>query len=112
LPSLDAAIADDGAGSLVRVDLLQHALAAGRRFASCMSPVTSPAGRFVVCRDRRAGVLRVPVAGGSLDRVFRWPGRVHEGPQGAVEFVSPTEMRVGADITGDWGTFETVAWHE
>lgn len=33
-------------------------------FADCFSPKLSPGGRYVVCRDRAANVLRVPLSGG------------------------------------------------
>ncbi len=33
-------------------------------FARCFSPTLAPAGRWLLCRDRAANVLRVPLAGG------------------------------------------------
>ena len=114
LPSGRHAILDDGNGHLVRLDLSATDLreAARVRFAKCMAPVLSPGGRWIVCRTKRASVLRISVAGGKPRRVYRWPGLVALGHHPAVEFISATSMDVGGNVTGDWGTSETVAWRE
>lgn len=74
-------------------------------FAPCFSPALSPKGRWLVCRDRAANVLRVPLDGGTPNVVVRsgleasevdfvsyayiWPSRV--------EFVG--EDRMTYDVT-------------
>jgi len=110
LPSLEEAIVDDRAG-LVRVALRRSTLMRGERFARCLAPSLSPAGRFIVCRDHRAGVFRVPVVGGSIERVYRWPDHVYDY-SGPVEFVAPDKMYVGANMTGDSATSRLVSWRE
>ena len=39
-------------------------------FAKCFSPVLSPGGRWILCRDRNANVLRVPIEGGKPEVVI------------------------------------------
>jgi hypothetical protein len=39
-------------------------------FAPCFSPTVSPQGRWVLCRDRAANVLKVPLSGGQPSLVW------------------------------------------
>jgi hypothetical protein len=111
-PSLVEAIVDDGRGHLVRVDLRRGDLAAGERFAGCSEPVQSPGGRWIVCRNRQADVLRVPIAGGRLERVYRRRTFFYPGRHGTVEFTSPERVEVPVNETGDSGSVESIGWRE
>jgi hypothetical protein len=112
LQSLAEAIVDDGRGHLARVDLRRRDLIEGKRFAACAEPVQSPSARWIVCRNRQADVLRIPISGGRLERVFRHRGIFYPGAHGTVEFVSPSSMSVPYNMTGDCGTDEVVPWRE
>jgi len=83
--------------SAVRIDL-----PSGRRqpFAGCFSPKLSPKGRWFVCRDRAANVLKVPLSGGTPELVAS-SGAVAEAIEWVpyawlypdpVEFRSPDEL--------------------
>jgi hypothetical protein len=69
-------------------------------FAACFSPRLSPSGQWLLCRDRAANVLRVPVAGGTPQRWVRSgrrPDEIEFVPHAylwpdAVDFPSPTTL--------------------
>ncbi len=90
---------------LLRVDVLSGK---GEPFAACMSPVLSPDDTHFVCRNRFADVVRVPIAGGSMELVLPnpFPDAVPWSPYAfvyppPVRFTSPSEMVVG------WGNART-----
>jgi hypothetical protein len=116
VPSLRYAVVDDGARHLIRLDLSVADLARAERrhFASCGAPVLSPGGRWIVCRDQAASVLRVPVSGGRLERVWKCPYSLLRAgqTQQPVEFTSSTSMEVPVEVTGDAGMIETAPWTE
>lgn len=70
-------------------------------FARCFSPTLSPAGRWLLCRDRAANVMRLPLSGGELalvvssglrpeDVTYVWYAYIWPQP---VTFVSATRFR-------------------
>ncbi len=72
-----------------------------RDFATCGSPRLSPGGAWIVCRDRAANVLRVPVGGGAPEMVVEsghpkeliaWIHHWNVYPD-PVSFPSPGRMR-------------------
>jgi hypothetical protein len=118
-PSLDFAVIDARGHkvALERIDLSGAAPRVVGRFADgCMSPVLSPGAHWVVCRDVRGDVLRVPLAGGPAELVHRhrafrpFYGRMPPY-QPAVEFNSGAKMRVRT-LSLDDHSDQTVAWQE
>jgi hypothetical protein len=72
-----------------------------RDFATCGAPRLSPGGAWIVCRDRAANVLRVPVGGGATELVVEsgypeehilWRPHWNLYPD-PVSFPSPDRMR-------------------
>lgn len=72
------------------VDVARRELASGAEtsLARCASPVVSPGGKWVVCRTKTDGVLRVPVGGGAVERVTKGTGVVRSWVPYALEFPS------------------------
>jgi hypothetical protein len=74
----------------------------------CFSPTLSPRGRWVLCRNRRGDVLKVPVAGGTPALVHRSglsPEDVYWVPYSyvypaAVTFSSPERLQVTTVVQG------------
>lgn len=56
------------APTLVKVDLASNK---SQPFAACFSPSLSPGGRYFLCRNPQGDLLRVPTAGGKLERFAR-----------------------------------------
>jgi hypothetical protein len=89
-------------------------------FAPCFSPKLSPKGRWLVCRDLAANVLKVPLTGGTPTRIassglaegeayFVWYAYIW--PQ-AVEFVSESVLRFNV-VRADGASFQhDVPWEE
>lgn len=129
LPSLRHAIADridiEGSGGnwtvrLIRIDLSTGAI---EPYADCMSPALSPKGRWIVCRNQRGDVLRMPAneGGGTPALIHRFAaehGTASFVPHAVdypapVTFPSQTEMLVSTDTTGDQPRVEERApWTE
>lgn len=88
-------------------------------FAPCMSAKLSPGGRWIVCRNREADVLKVPLSGGQPEVVVRvgskdvrWVPYALIYPS-AVEFNSATRMTYTVDENSrDTHQEFTVAWQE
>jgi hypothetical protein len=95
-------------------------------FAPCFSARLSPSGKWLLCRDRAANVLRVPAAGGPPERVVfsgRRPDQIefvpysHIWPE-PVDFPSPDTLgysiSLGADTLGGpaTGARRTVRWSD
>lgn len=69
-------------------------------FANCFAPKLSPGGKYFVCRDRSANVLRVPTHGGVVEMVaesgasaaaIEWLPYAYSYPS-AVDFPTPGEV--------------------
>ena len=95
-------------------ELLQIELATSKTtpFAACMSPVLSPEGNWVLCRNRWGDVLRVPLSGGQpelvttnpAERAIAWSPYAFVYP-GPVQFMGSDEFtfEVG-DVAGHAAT--------
>lgn len=88
-------------------------------FAPCMSAALSPGGGWILCRNRQADVLKVPLSGGEPEMVVqvgsksaRWVPYALIYPS-AVEFSSPTRMvYTVAEEGADAVQKVTVEWEE
>ncbi|NMO15201.1 hypothetical protein HPC49_01355 [Pyxidicoccus fallax] len=114
-PSLDHVITDwvgwgSGTGDrrveLYRVDLRTGEAASWVK--DCFSPALSPGGRWILCRNRRGDVLKVPLTGGTPALVHRsglseedvyWVPYGYVYPD-AVTFPSPERIEVSTDVLG------------
>lgn len=94
-----------------RVELYRVELKTGKAspwVKGCFSPALSPGGRWVLCRNRRGDVLKVPLTGGTPRLVHRSglsEDRVYWVPYGyiypdAVSFLSPERMKVTTTLQG------------
>ncbi|MCE9574392.1 MAG: hypothetical protein K8W52_14690 [Deltaproteobacteria bacterium] len=111
----DQTPAHDYAARLYRVDL---AAMTAVEVAACAAPTLSPGGRWIVCRDVRGDIYRMPVGGGRLALVQRLhlAEAIYREPEiglmlTAVEFRSPTRMHV-TSITYDGERTADLAWRE
>ena len=107
---------------LARVDLETGEQA---RFADCMAPALSPGGRWFVCRDAGGDAYRIPVGGGTRERIFQldlgdgdavdW-APMRWGRPAPATFPTPSTIVLPTTVrTGD-GDFEDrvdrAPWHE
>jgi hypothetical protein len=88
--------------------------------APCFSARLSPAGRWFVCRDARANVLRFPVDGGPTEIVAHsgvspdavaWSPYAYVYPD-AVRFPSPTRLEFHIDRTDGERVTRVIPWKE
>lgn len=77
-----------------------------RAFADCFSPSISPSGGWILCRDRRAAVLAVPIGGGEVTTLIApkvapelvlWQPQAYAVPS-KVRFEAPDRMRYAVDL--------------
>ncbi len=89
-------------------------------FAPCFSPTLSPGGAWILCRDRAANVLKVPVGGGTpiviarsdlspQQIAFVWYAYIW--PQ-AVEFTAPDRLRFSIARSGGEVVERELVWQE
>ncbi len=110
----DQTPAHDDAARLYRVDLTAMT---ATEVAPCAAPTLSPGGRWIVCRDVRGDIYRMPVGGGRLALVERLHlEAIYREPEiglmlTAVEFRSPTRMHV-TSTTYDGERSADLAWRE
>jgi hypothetical protein len=94
-----------------RVELYRVDLKTGKAspwVKGCFSPALSPGGKWVLCRNRRGDVLKVPLTGGTPALVHRsglsaedvyWVPHGYMYPD-AVTFTSPGRMKVTTVVLG------------
>jgi hypothetical protein len=115
-PSLDHVITDwVGLGPKSmgdwRVELFRVELRTGKAspwVKGCFSPALSPGGRWILCRNRRGDVLKVPLSGGTPTVVYRgglseaqvyWVPHSFLYPE-PVSFPSPDRFQVTTIVVG------------
>lgn len=66
---VEEGMSDDGSPVVNDMRLLRQDRRTGESvvFAQCMAPMLSPGSHWIVCRDRLANVVRVPVGGGPAE---------------------------------------------
>ncbi|WPB82499.1 hypothetical protein KYC5002_25720 [Archangium violaceum] len=110
-----------------RVELYRIELRTGKAspwVKGCFSPALSPGGRWILCRNRRGDVLKVPLTGGTPTLVHRgglsaeqvsWTPYAYLYPD-AVTFPSPGRMRVTTSVVagedGETQRTQELPWRE
>lgn len=127
-PGGDFLVVDQGAdagdpfGGGSEIILVRVALPSLTRspFAPCFSARLSPGGKWFVCRDREANVLRIPTGGGRPEIVARsgttapevdWVPYAYVYPD-AVEFVASDRLRFEIAFKDAAPVTRTIAWTE
>jgi hypothetical protein len=83
-------------------------------FAPCFAPEVSPGGKWLVCRTKTEGVLRVPIGGGAHEVVDKGTGKIAEDwvPYANVHPAAPSFPTAKTIAFEQRGKLVTRAWNE